>query len=94
MKSIILYVNNRQGSCWVRLEKKDELPFILPTGTIFEVVENYCGVVVNHYYDEKKSKFITNIEVDSVKHSQLKYFKEELLKNGWVIKFEDKKLML
>ncbi|MEI6836008.1 MAG: hypothetical protein WCK59_04205 [Candidatus Falkowbacteria bacterium] len=93
MKSIQLIVKNSDNSCWITFEKEDTLLFLLPLGTIFEAVENYCGAVVSHYYNEKDSKFVTNIEVTSILRFQLEYFREELLKNGWVIKYEDKYLI-
>jgi hypothetical protein len=94
MKTIQLNVMNRNDSSWIILEKEDDLPLLLPVGTIFEAVENYRGKVINHYYNDKDSTFITNIVVESVLHFQLGYFKETLLKNGWVIRHEDSELML
>ncbi|HPT29891.1 MAG TPA: hypothetical protein PK526_03060 [bacterium] len=88
MKLLNLIVNNTKGYPWIGFEKEDDLPFILPAGTIFEAVENYRGEVKNHYYDMQKHKFITNISVATVLHFQLEYFKQELLKEGWKVKFE------
>lgn len=94
MKSIQLIVKNRDNACWITLEKEDNLPLLLPLRTIFEAVENYRGAVVSHYYNDKDSKFVTNIEVASVLHFQLEYFKKTLLESGWIILREDKELML
>lgn len=94
MKTIQLTVKNRDNSRWITFERVDNLPLLLPLGTIFEAVTNYLGAIVGHYYNDKESKFVTNIEVASVLHFQLGYFKETLLKNDWVILYEDNDLMI
>jgi len=94
MKFLSLKVSNDKGMPWIAFEREDNLPFILPAGTIIEAVENYRGEVKNHYYNTREHRFITNINVATVLSFQLEYFKKELLKEGWKIKFEDAGQML
>jgi len=94
MKKLYLDVVSNDGASWIIFEKEDDLSFTLPSGTIYEAVENYRGKVMNHYYNEKEEKFITNIEVRSVLHFQLEYFKKELLVKGWKIQYQDSDLMI
>lgn len=93
MKFLYLEVVNENHASWIVLKKEDDLPFVLPSGTIFEAVANFRGVVENHYYKCKENKFVTSIRVETVLSFQLKSFIKHLLGDDWEVIYKDDDLI-
>lgn len=88
MKEFNLYLLNRLGFVLTTYKKDDQMTFVLPVDTVFEVVKGVHGRVIGHHYNQVENIFITKIELMVPLNLPIEDYREKIIENEWKVIFE------